>query len=90
MPPVLVLIPIFSYKIDCGCQHSPGTIGRDCDSITGQCVCAEGYIGKQCDNCSIGYYGSSICSCTYLIIYTLHFLLVHDSLQVKCQLLDYL
>lgn len=74
---------ISSYKLDCKCQHSPGTIGTSCDSITGQCVCAEGYIGKQCDTCSIGYYGSSICSCTYLI----HFLLVtivHDPLQVKC------
>lgn len=32
-----------------------------CDAKTGQCVCKEGYTGRMCDYCAIGYYGHPIC-----------------------------
>lgn len=39
----------------CDCDHG-GSIGQSCDLYTGQCVCREGFMGRRCDRCSIGYF----------------------------------
>lgn len=48
-----------------GCRHCEcdiaGSIGQTCNSGTGQCNCKEGYTGRQCNECSIGYYGYPNC-----------------------------
>ena len=34
-----------------------GSLSTTCESVGGQCPCKEGYIGKHCNLCEIGYYG---------------------------------
>lgn len=38
-----------------------GSLKQPCDVKTGQCVCKEGYNGRSCDNCAIGYFGYPNC-----------------------------
>lgn len=47
----------------CACNNnsfsSEGS-GNKCDLITGQCLCAEGYVGMECEYCELGYYGDAM------------------------------
>lgn len=38
-----------------------GSLKTSCDVKTGQCVCKEGYKGRSCDYCDIGYFGYPNC-----------------------------
>lgn len=38
-----------------------GATKQACDVKTGQCVCKEGYTGRSCDYCAIGYFGYPNC-----------------------------
>lgn len=44
----------------CECDHT-GSIGQSCDLYTGQCLCREGFTGRQCNRCSIGYFDYPSC-----------------------------
>lgn len=44
----------------CTCNNNTFDSERRCDSITGQCLCANGYVGKECEYCQIGYYGNAL------------------------------
>lgn len=44
----------------CDCDHI-GSIGQSCDLYSGQCLCREGFTGRQCNQCSIGYFGHPNC-----------------------------
>jgi len=42
----------------CECDN-----GATCDSVTGKCVCTDGYIGERCNvTCPQGYYGNCVIS----------------------------
>lgn len=45
---------------DCDCDHT-GSIGHSCDLYSGQCMCREGFTGRQCDRCAVGYFGYPSC-----------------------------
>lgn len=38
-----------------------GSLKQSCDLKTGQCVCKEGYTGRTCEYCAIGYFGYPNC-----------------------------
>lgn len=40
-----------SVCFSCGC-YSVGSYGNGCDTMTGQCNCRPGVIGRRCDSCS--------------------------------------
>lgn len=44
----------------CDCDYI-GSIGQSCDLYTGQCLCREGFTGRQCNRCSTGYFGHPNC-----------------------------
>lgn len=44
----------------CDCNQI-GATKQSCDVKTGQCVCKEGYTGRSCDYCAIGYFGYPQC-----------------------------
>lgn len=45
---------------ECLCDHI-GSIGQLCEPSAGQCQCREGYAGRQCDTCAVGYFGYPEC-----------------------------
>lgn len=45
---------------DCDC-HSQGSVGHQCDPVTGQCPCRHGAIGRQCSDCQPGQWGFPNC-----------------------------
>lgn len=44
----------------CDCDHN-GSIGQSCDLYSGKCMCREGFTGRRCDQCSIGYFNFPRC-----------------------------
>ncbi|XP_046687641.1 laminin subunit beta-1-like [Homalodisca vitripennis] len=38
-----------------------GSIGLQCNEVSGHCKCHEGYAGAQCNSCARGYYGFPQC-----------------------------
>ncbi|VDM31174.1 unnamed protein product [Hydatigera taeniaeformis] len=53
--------PIVGCK-DCNCSEI-GSIDAsgDCDLVTGQCPCRNGFSGRACDKCAPGHYGYPDC-----------------------------
>lgn len=45
---------------NCEC-NSIGAVRQSCDVKTGQCECKEGFTGRACDYCAIGYYSFPSC-----------------------------
>ena len=41
---------------ECGCNAIGTKADTFCDKETGQCVCKDGYIGLNCDQCDAKYY----------------------------------
>ncbi|XP_033099240.1 laminin subunit alpha-like [Anneissia japonica] len=44
----------------CHGNTDPNTVGRRCDRLTGECFCADGYSGFNCDRCTDDYYGDAV------------------------------
>ncbi|XP_046676227.1 laminin subunit alpha-1 isoform X3 [Homalodisca vitripennis] len=44
----------------CNCEPH-GSIGLQCNEVSGHCKCHEGYAGAQCNSCARGYYGFPQC-----------------------------
>lgn len=44
----------------CGCDQF-GSVKQSCDVKTGQCTCREGYTGRTCEYCALGYFGYPNC-----------------------------
>ncbi|XP_064605903.1 laminin subunit alpha-2-like [Liolophura sinensis] len=38
----------------CNCEET-GSVGRECDQRSGQCVCKPHYSGRHCDQCEVGF-----------------------------------
>ena len=38
-----------------------GTVGGQCDELTGKCRCLDGFEGDHCDRCKPGYYNFPNC-----------------------------
>ena len=57
---------IFSLLQPCNCT-GPGSLERQCDPRTGQCVCASGFEGHQCTECSVGHYGKFCTPCNCVV-----------------------
>lgn len=38
-----------------------GAYDINCDKNSGQCRCKDGYNGRQCDKCGIGFYEFPFC-----------------------------
>ncbi|XP_029679159.1 laminin subunit alpha-1-like [Formica exsecta] len=65
-PPPRIVLPKYKYhkpastwrglKYGCGCNNL-GSASSTCDIVSGQCQCKPQVIGRQCDECKIGYWG---------------------------------
>ena len=61
---------------NCTCNQNSYNGTNICDDITGDCICAEGYIGENCEFCDLGYYGdpfSNNCTGKLLLISKIKF-----------------
>src|SRR6218665_900065 len=56
--PVLILYMNVFPVLVCEC-HPVGSMGRNCNQTTGQCLCKEGVIGLLCNRCADGYQQTS-------------------------------
>uniref|UniRef100_A0A3B4BK63 Uncharacterized protein n=1 Tax=Pygocentrus nattereri TaxID=42514 RepID=A0A3B4BK63_PYGNA len=45
--------------LPCQCDSAGSGSGRQCDPVTGLCVCKANVEGSRCDRCKVGYYGLS-------------------------------
>lgn len=45
---------------NCDCDHI-GSIGHSCESYSGQCMCREGFTGRKCNQCAVGYFNYPNC-----------------------------
>ncbi|KAI4887449.1 hypothetical protein NFI96_017445, partial [Prochilodus magdalenae] len=43
--------------LPCQCEGAGSVSGRQCDPVTGQCICKANVEGARCDRCKAGYYG---------------------------------
>ena len=44
----------------CTCNNNSVSDINTCDIITGQCLCADRYVGENCEYCQLGYYGNAL------------------------------
>ena len=44
----------------CQCTNNSASGINTCDSITAQCHCDDGYTGRECEFCQLGYYGDAL------------------------------
>ncbi|XP_014473559.1 PREDICTED: laminin subunit alpha-1 isoform X3 [Dinoponera quadriceps] len=77
-PPPRIVLPSYKYhepannwrglKYGCGCNNM-GSSSSACDIVSGQCQCKPQVVGRQCNECKIGYWGlasgtgCASCSC---------------------------
>lgn len=55
-------LPSFSPPPFTACDcHSQGSLGHQCDPVTGQCPCRQGASGRQCSDCQPGQWGFPSC-----------------------------
>ena len=59
------------YFIECDCNINGSVANTYCNSITGQCICKENVIGRQCTDCDSGYWNLNSGSCTQCGCYSL-------------------
>lgn len=55
----------------CRCSNNANGDANICDNITGDCLCAEGYTGLNCEFCQLGYHGDALshnCQSNFIII----------------------
>ncbi|XP_036145001.1 laminin subunit alpha-1 isoform X3 [Monomorium pharaonis] len=73
-PPPRIVLPSYRYhepatkwrglKYGCGC-NTLGSMSSACDIVSGQCQCKPHVIGRQCNECTVGYWGmASAAGCT--------------------------
>ncbi|XP_024867463.1 laminin subunit alpha-1 isoform X2 [Temnothorax curvispinosus] len=73
-PPPRIVLPSYRYhepaikwrglKYGCGCNNL-GSTNSACDIVSGQCQCKSHVIGRQCNECNVGYWGfASGAGCT--------------------------
>ena len=46
--------------IECECD-SEGSLTKICNPLNGQCACKKSVVGKNCDQCEVGFYGFPNC-----------------------------
>ena len=46
--------------LGCNCDRV-GSLSTDCDITSGQCSCRQMYTGRQCNQCSKGFYSFPEC-----------------------------
>lgn len=44
----------------CDCNGNTVISGDNCDPVTGECICRQGYVGNECQFCDEGYFGDAL------------------------------